>query len=477
MNVENYIKRLKNIVNKEILRKNYENALVVAKTLCVIYYEYNQFYTDTELENELLHIGNKILSKVFYETDKKCVFFYDGFGVDLRGLAVVYARALASLDYHVIYSCPKTSQGKIPHILSEFNIDKTDIIYIDKSNSNFDRIKQINGIFKKYRPGVAFFYTTPWDVEGAIAFSNNESTTRFQIDLTDHAYWIGINAFDYIINGRDMGASIAHYERGIAKNRIIKLDCSPYINRDTCLQTLPFDISNNKYVFTGGALYKTLGDRNLLYYKTIDYILHNFKDINFLYAGSGDDREIQKIIDKYPGRAYLINERPDFYELIKNCIMYINSYPMFGGLMMRYAALAGRIPITLKHDNDADGILDNQENLGIEYENYDDYLAEIHKLLSDDEYRNQKEKGLIGSVMTEECFVRNLRLLIEEHRTEYLFEEITRFDTKEFRNEYKTRYTCDKLYKAVANKSNIKLIRYFPKEFVFGLISKIKERF
>ena len=82
----------------------------------------------------------------------------------------------------------------------------------------------------------------------------------------------------------------------------------------------------------------------------------------------------------------------------------------------------------------------------------------------------------IESVMTEECFVRNLRLLIEEHRTEYLFEEITRFDTKEFRNEYKIRYTCDKLYKAIANKSNIKLIRYFPKEFVFGLISKIKER-
>ena len=210
MDVENYIKRLKNIVNKERLKENYENALVAAKTLCRIYYDYNQVYTDLELENELLHIGDKILSKVLYETDKKCVFFYDGFGVDLRGLAVVYARALASLDYYVFYACPKTSQEKIPHILSEFNIDKTDIIYIDKLNSDFDRIKQINGIFKKYRPGVAFFYTAPWDVEGAIAFSNNESTTRFQIDLTDHAYWIGINAFDYIINGRDMGASIAH---------------------------------------------------------------------------------------------------------------------------------------------------------------------------------------------------------------------------------------------------------------------------
>ena len=82
-------------------------------------------------------------------------------------------------------------KGKIPHIISEFNSNNTQIIYANKEISNIERIKQINSIFRNYRPKVAFFYTYPSDVEGAIAFSNNNSSTRIQLDLTDHAYWIG----------------------------------------------------------------------------------------------------------------------------------------------------------------------------------------------------------------------------------------------------------------------------------------------
>ena len=144
---------------------------------------------------------------------------------------------------------------------------------------------------------------------------------------------------------------------------------------------------------------------------------------------------------------------------------------------MRYAALAGKIPITLKHDSDADGILINQDKLGIEYDDYDEFINEIHRLLSDDIYRAKKEDMLINSVMTEDDFARNLKLLIEEKRTEYSFDDIERFDTTEFRSEYKKRYTNEQLYKTIAKKSNVRLMRFFPKEFIWGLLSKMKERF
>ena len=477
MNVDNVISKLKKIIDINIKIKKYEMAINALQLLSEIYYSYNQTYTDIEVEEDLLLIRESVLSKNKYDVDKNCVFFYDGFGLDLRGLAVVYARALASLNYRVIYACPDTMIGKIPHIISEFDMNKTQIVCIKKSTSNIERVKQIDSIFTKYKPKCAFFYTTPWDVEGAIAFSNNSSTIKYQIDLTDHAYWIGLNAFDYIINGREMGASIAHYERGISTNRLIKLDCSLYINRDVCDKKLPFDIRSTKYIFTGGSLYKTLGDKDHLYYRTIDNILQNFKDISFIYAGSGNDSEIKKIISKYPGRAFLINERPDFYELIKHCILYINSYPMFGGLMMRYAAMARKIPITLKHNNDADGILINQHQLGIEFEDYDEYISEIHRLLSNDVYRAEKEDRVSSSVLREEDFARNLKLLIEENTTEYYFKDIERFDTTEFRSEYKKRYTKEQLCKTIAKKSNLRLMRFFPKEFILGLLIKIKERF
>lgn len=476
MEVNDYIKKLKKILDSLVQSDKYEHALVTAKILSNIYYDNNQIYIDSDLEDVLIKIRNIILKKEKYTTDEKCVMFYDGFGLNLRGWAASYVRALSSIGYYVIYLCPIASKGKIPHIVSELDKDKSKIIYLDNKLNNTDRAKKIDAIFKIYKPITAFFYTTPSDVSAAIAFSNNNSTTRFQIDLTDHAYWVGVNAFDYILESREMGASLAIYERGIAMDKIIKLDCVPYINKDMYDATLPLDIYNDKYIFTGGSLYKTLGDKDLLYYKTISYILENFKDIKFLYAGQGDDSEMKKLISAYSGRAFLINERPDFFELIKNSILYVNSYPMFGGLMMRYAALAHKVPITLRHDNDADGILLNQEKLGIEFDNYKDYLDEINKLLSNEDYRKKKEISVYNSVMTETDFNLNLELLIKEHKTKYSFDDIPRFDTSKFRSEYKNRYSKKTLYKTIASLSNKYLIKYFPKEFIYGLLLKIKER-
>lgn len=149
---------------------------------------------------------------------------------------------------------------------------------------------------------------------------------------------------------------------------------------------------------------------------------------------------------------------------------------MFGGLMMRYAALAHKVPITLKHGNDADGILFEQNKLGIEFDNYQDYIKEIDKLLFDEEYRKFKEKLVENSVLTEEKFSFNLKLLIEKHTTEFKFEKIERFDTTEFRKEYKRRYSKEMLCKAIGQKDNIKIFKYFPVEFTLGLSTQIKEK-
>ena len=195
-----------------------------------------------------------------------------------------------------------------------------------------------------------------------------------------------------------------------------------------------------------------------------------------MYAGNGDDSEIQKLIKKYPERVFYINERADFFEIIKNSLLYINSYPMFGGLMMRYAALACKVPITLKHDHDADGILIDQENLGIEFENYQDYLKEIYKLLSDEKYREQQENRVQNAVISEKAFAENIDLMIKEQKTKYSFDKIEKVDTSRFREEYKNRYNHLKLYETIAKKENISMLKYFPKEFIYVLYLKIKEK-
>lgn len=67
--------------------------------------------------------------------------------------------------------------------------------------------------------------------------------------MTDHAFWIGINAFEYIEECRGIGASIAVNYRYVKKEQILKYDCSPYINRENNSKTLPFDIYSNKLLF------------------------------------------------------------------------------------------------------------------------------------------------------------------------------------------------------------------------------------
>ena len=143
---------------------------------------------------------------------------------------------------------------------------------------------------------------------------------------------------------------------------------------------------------------------------------------------------------------------------------------------MRYAALASKVPITLKHGSDSDGLLINQESLGIEFENYDEYICEIDKLLLDEAYRHEKETLLRNSVYDEKMFANELDLIIKEHRSQSEFGALNEYDTSEFRSEYKNRYSQSQLYRSFAKKNNVFLIKYFPKEFILGCMIKIKEK-
>lgn len=471
------LKKLIGIANKSVEDSKFDVALQSINAYASIEYAINQRYVSYEAEDVLMKISStmKIPALNQYFPNKKRVLFYDGFGLDLRGWAVCYVRALANVGYELVYVTIDSGRGRIPHIERELNRKNCRIIYIDTHKSYSNWCREIIQVFLKYHPASAFFYTTPYDVSAATAFNCFAGKVqRFQIDLTDHAFWIGINAADIFLESRAIGASNSVYERGIDAEKIRVLDCCLYINRDDAAAPLPFDIRTEKYVFSGGALYKTLGDKELQYYKIIKYILKNYPDVKFLYAGSGDDTEMKKIISEFPNRAYLIAERTDFFRLFENCEFYLNTYPMFGGLMMRFAAYANKIPVTLKHNSDHEGILLDQEKRGIEFDSYKEITAEIDKLLSDKEYRRKKERNMIGSVLTEEQFRENLIRLIEFGETEFLLTNIEQMDTEEFRNEYISRLNVEEmLCQSIAKKLNRNLIMEFPKVFTQKILRRI----
>lgn len=475
--IPDYIKELKKIAMDACYDENFERSFQAISACAQILYKCNQTYKDDELERIIYSISEKTIKFSNWKVEsgkRKKILFYDGFGLDRRGIAIVMNKAICLNGYKLIYVSPLKNKDKQPtlrRVLKPFDVEWK---FVDNKGTFCNEITQLRDIFEEAKPNLAYFYTYPNDVSGTIVFDALKGKCfRYLLDLTDHAFWLGLNAFDICNGGRQFSASIQHFYRDISLEKISLLDANLYID-DCEFHGLPFD-ENHRFVFSGGQLYKTLGDSKNTFYKIVEHILANHKDIKFLYAGYGDEKQIRILMEKFPKRIFLISERPDFFQIMERCTFYLNTYPMFGGLMMRYAALAGKLPLTLKHDNDSDGILIEQKKRKIEYESLDDLLEDIDRLLDDKSYLQEREKLLKGAVITEECFVRNIRMMVEEHRTEFSYDKVERVDTTRFRKEYLERFTYEDIVKSIATRRNKKLIKYFPKEFISMIYYKMKK--
>ncbi|MDD3184585.1 MAG: hypothetical protein PHD70_13240 [Anaerostipes sp.] len=472
---EKFLNDLLEIAKKNFSLKKYEKSLAAIEVAAHVLYDFNQRYTDDKVEKLLLSITDEIVVDRFSKliTDKKTVLYYDGFGLDTRGLTINYCKAIVENDYKLIYvtsSKARNTQKHLKHELSGFNVQ---YIYLNEKQSYVDKIDELTEIFIRTQSGHAFFYTQPFDVVGTVVFNGlREKVLRYQMDLTDHAFWLGVNAFDYCLDSRDIGQSIELYERHIDVGKLVRIKPSLYIDTLTEYNPLPFDTTKYRFIFSGGQLYKTYGDKNNTYYKIIDELLKT-ENVFFVYAGNGDTTEIDKLIYKYPNKVFYYKEREDFYEVIKRSVFYLNTYPMFGGLMTRYAAMAGKLPLTLLHGNESDGLLINQKQLKIEYDTALDLIKDAKELLQNNSYLKQRENLLIGSVVTFENFSKNLKQLLQEQKTEYNAEFI-QVDTSKFRSECLERFNFEKtVIEAMVKKKNIMLFKEFPIVFVKGLIYKI----
>ena len=257
--------------------------------------------------------------------------------------------------------------------------------------------------------------------------------------------------------------------RKIPKGKLIKIPYYPIINHNVEFQGWPFPVrSGQKVIFSGGSLYKTLGAGNK-YYVVVDQILSRYPDVIFWYAGSGDRTEIDKIISKYPERAYITTERSDLYQVLKHCYFYLSTYPVCGGLMFQYAAIAGKPPVTLYYDTMTDGLLFNQKELGIMFDNVEALLAEVDKLMNDSDYYARKCRNLRSSVISEEDFDSEIAELVAGRAGEkYKINYDEQIETSSFRKIYLDNMTAKNLKNmenVIVTKRHLFIMRYAPAFF------------
>lgn len=465
--------KLEKIINKSIDNNDFERAMAGISALGQCYYEWNQFFTNDFLEESIKRIGNKMFPQISYNSCNNVILFYDGFALDTRGLALVYLKALTYMnDYKIIYVTDKSAEGKQPIIAKSVNEKNIEYVYVDLRFSYVEQVEVISALFKKYKPANAFFYTFSQDVAAAIVFGQLKDTIRFLINLTDHAFWLGRNAVDYVLEFRDYGYYVSKVHRKIKPEQMIILPYYPFVDPDILFEGLPFEKKDKKLIFSGGALYKTLSKDNY-YYEIVDEILNKHSDVSFLYAGAGDTTRMEELMRKHPQQVFYMDERKDFYGIMKECYLYLNTYPVLGGLMTQYAAVAGKLPITLKNGQLQDGFLINQNNLRIFYNTKTDLLNDVDLLLDNENYYKEKVQRLFDDeyVINPEKFKSELCFVIKNHKSSYEYNEVV-VELEQFRKEYDFNFKRRNICNAIISKRNRKLILLFPKLFVEKVIYK-----
>ena len=413
--------KLKRLAKKSLARRNgYGFCSLCMQKAAALMYEANLFYADDDLESLLAllcesffggkpHIAKR-RAALGSGPRKKRILFYDYFALDNRGLTEQYLAALFDFDCELFYiGCAdgEKSEG-IYKKLEARGVP----FFVAREKNELGRAIAISDEIEAFCPDIILAHTSPWDVAGLLSARRFEGLCeRWLINITDHAFWLGTKAFDYFLHFRNYGFNVSRHNRGIPQEKLYYLPYYPIVN-DVPFEGLGFDAAGKKIIFSGGALYKIQGSP--VYLEIVKRVLQRHEDAVFLYLGGGDFSCLEKFREEndFQGRVFFYPERKDVFQVFKRCDLYLNTYPLMGGLMTQYACMAGKIPITLNPNgatdtNNADELLLGKSGVKIQFETQeacekalDFYLDNPEALKKDGEKLRQE---IIEPKFFEEC--------------------------------------------------------------------------
>lgn len=471
---DNSIERLTKAIEHNYAKMNIRTVLELISTKARLLYTYNQEYRDEQSEDILSSFADMYQKGFSHGSDEKTVLFYDGFGLDSRGLVQQYLSGLIENNFRVWYVTAATDRLQQPQVVKILEKGRSEFVSVKGVNIS-DKIAWLRNFCASHRFNVAFMYTTPWDVAGIVLFNMLKGRAiRYQINLTDHAFWLGAQAFDYCIEFRNYGAAITRDYRRVDENRLLYLPYYPIVNERESFHGFPELCQNKKVIFSGGAPYKTV-DTNNTFYKLIEAILNRHNDVAFLYAGNGTVNGLDSLVKKYPEKVMHIPERSDLIEVMKHSRLFLNTYPISGALMLQYAAIAECIPVTLKRewDDDADGLLKNEKVLQETFTDFSRVIEEIDRLLEDEDYYLSKKKMLKGQVITPPEFTKQLKQILENPKM-VRFTRIEAVDTHLYRKTFAENLTRKDVLQNIIQKGNTRVWRYFPDLLIERIFNKVK---
>ena len=408
---------------KSKIDKNPIGALRDIETAGNWAYSFNFQYADLKLEAMVMQIAEQRLSGVDVDcpNGNRCVLI-DSFCFDNRGLTQQYLRAMMRNDFEILFVCTRNDGGRGRAILKELkDYQKCEILcFSDGKNNLLVEAQAIIDRIGLFAPKYLFLHLTPYDTIALMACHRINGVEKYNINLTDHAFWMGVSFIDYNIEFRANGETISCEKRFLVKQQLLSLPYYPISPLDSSFDGFPALPEGCIKVFAGGALYKMLG-KNDIFFCMMDEVLSVRDNVYMLVAGFDKSELFDEKVGRmtYGNRVVKIGRRQDIDEVFKHIDIYLSTFPA-GGLMSQYAAKHGK-PIIAYYDEkvtstkaeDFVNIFGEACKSLTSMSALRDYAA---KLVKDEEFRHEEGERLKSVCMTEEKFNESFMRVLNHER-------------------------------------------------------------
>lgn len=423
-NIQRQYDRVKRSARRALCAKDYNGAMKWLSTSADIAYSFNWIYSDPESEELLKQISKALFGVKSLKPRTDRVVFYDAFGWDSRGLAQQYIRAFRELGTEFLYIFENHNSNYSQAILSDLGQcgDRVEVFALDKRKSTVEQCRMLADKIAQYSPSRAFLHIGPGSTKALCTFAAFPDIVKYNINLTDHAFWLGVGCVDYNIEFRDYGQTVSLEKRGFTERQLLQLPYYPIQN------AVPFQGwpgvcgTETVKIFSGGSFYKIYPEQGRFFHFAKRILEDNPMAVIY-FAGGGNAEHINRFITEnhFQTRFILIGNRRDIDAVFENCDIYLGTYPIAGGLMSQYAAIH-RKPILAYTTpelpaNDIEGIICHNRYEQVTFYCEAEFFDYAKKLCHDESFRRSEGARLEGCTITPAQFNSGLQALLTQNQS------------------------------------------------------------
>ena len=400
---------------KSFKKKRFFIAYRYIKAAAKWAYGFNFIFCDRRLENMIHSMGAEMIRKKCVNNNNEERFvLLDTCSEDNRGLHQQYLRAFEKLGISYLFITLRKDIAPLKRTIEEISsYSKGMAWHYDAAEGNpYKKADIISDVIYNYSPNRIFLHLMPSDIVSLMAIDAIAGPKKYNINLTDHAFWLGASFVDYNIEFRGCGRTISLEKRGFNGSQLINLPFYPIIQKNNINDLLPARENGDVIVFTGGAPYKMVGNDNYFFKIIIDGILSISHSVKVWVAGFNvGDKLLENILEGMKNRDRIINigVRKDINNVFEHCDVYLGTYPMGGGLMSQYAAINGKPILSFSDSNtpvvfNVDSIVNQCSEAMHSFFNIDEFLNYARQLVFDKDFRELEGNHNKTAIMSEDKF-------------------------------------------------------------------------